>query len=161
MLSDAFSQTMYCKAVWVKDGRETEGTLPLSWVDLEKGLVMWPKHGATKAYRMKEEPQEEWLAFKLVEIKMNSGMFWFFYSYIFIIQDKLLKWIWNLRFFRETWVWTIQSDQPCRGGWGAEGQKRKEEALKKKICRLCSIRYDFHATTQCTWNVYFWRLGPN
>lgn len=72
----------------MKDGRETEGTLPVSWVDLEKGLVMWPKHGATKAYRMKEEPQEEWMAFKLVEIKMTSGMFWFF-LFLFCLSSKI------------------------------------------------------------------------
>ena len=75
---------MYAKAVWMEESRETEGTVPINWVDREKGVVMWPKNKATKAFKLKQDPEEDWLSFKLIKIKMTSGMFcfWIFYQLI-------------------------------------------------------------------------------
>lgn len=69
-----FPQVMYAKAVWLENDRETEGAVPLNWVDREKGILMWPKKNPTRAFKLKENPKDDWMSFKLIKIKVTSGM---------------------------------------------------------------------------------------
>ena len=68
---------MYARAVWIEDGRETEGTIPSNWVNHSQKTIRWPNDTKTagKAYRKKMDPQDEWLTYPLVKIKMTSGKY--------------------------------------------------------------------------------------
>lgn len=68
-------QIMYARAVWMEEGKETEGTIPLNWADQTRCVVRWPKNKATRAFKTQEDPQEDWLTFQLIKIKMTSGVF--------------------------------------------------------------------------------------
>ncbi|KAK9976547.1 hypothetical protein ABG768_021752 [Culter alburnus] len=64
---------MYARAVWVENGRETEGTVPNNWINIHNKTVRWPNTKAKEAYKMKRDPQEDWLMFRLIKIKMTSS----------------------------------------------------------------------------------------
>lgn len=69
-----FSKTrMWSRVVWLERDEELEGVMPSSWVRGE--IVMWPPGvNAAKAMKDKKEPQDNWRKFKLVKVKLQSGM---------------------------------------------------------------------------------------
>ena len=83
-------QVMYARAVWMEDGKEMEGTIPNNWIDRGNRTIRWPNSRETQAYKMKKDPQDDWLTFQLVKIKMTSGRFcfWIIYS---ILQVKMVE----------------------------------------------------------------------
>lgn len=72
-------QVMYKRAVWREGTQEEEGVVPDSWIDREMKTVRWPrKMSATKtekAIKDKINPQDDWMTFSLIKIKMTSGKF--------------------------------------------------------------------------------------
>lgn len=68
-------QTMFARAVWVENGKEIEGTLPNNWININNKTVKWPKNRTKEAFRMKKDPQDDWLIFPLIKRKITSGKF--------------------------------------------------------------------------------------
>lgn len=67
-------QAMYARAVWVENGRETKGTVPDNWIDINKN-VKWPNTKVKETFKMKKDPQDDWLTFRLIKRKMTSSKF--------------------------------------------------------------------------------------
>lgn len=70
-------QVMYTRAVWREGTQEKEGVVPDIWINREKKTVRWPrKMSATnteKAIKDKMKPQDDWMTFSLLKIKITSG----------------------------------------------------------------------------------------
>ncbi|XP_061586866.1 serine/arginine repetitive matrix protein 1-like [Cololabis saira] len=70
-------EVMYVRAVWKEGDREEEGVVPQNWVDEGEKVVRWPSRFSVtkteKAIRDRVEPEEDWLVFPLLKIKMTSA----------------------------------------------------------------------------------------
>jgi len=70
---------MYTRAVWREGTQEEEGVVPDSWIDREKKTVRWPRKMSVtktkKAIKDKMNPQDDWMTFSLIKIKITSGKF--------------------------------------------------------------------------------------
>ncbi|XP_031167926.2 uncharacterized protein LOC116059064 [Sander lucioperca] len=68
---------MYARAVWKEGEQEEEGVVPDNWIDRNKRTLRWPHNmSATKterALRDKINPQDDWITFPLIKIKMTSA----------------------------------------------------------------------------------------
>ena len=66
----------------MKESREEEGTVPLSWV--RGNVVFWPP--GVQALEEKREPTVKWRKFPLIKIKFKSGK-----SLWFVESDNIYK----------------------------------------------------------------------
>lgn len=68
---------MYTRAVWREGTQEEEGVVPDSWIDREMKTVRWPRKMSVtkteKAIKDKIQPQDDWMTFPLIKIKITSG----------------------------------------------------------------------------------------
>lgn len=67
---------MYARAVWKEGEIEEEGVIPENWINGTKRIVRWPRMSTTKtekAIKEKLNPQDDWMTFPLIKIKMTSG----------------------------------------------------------------------------------------
>lgn len=68
---------MYSRAVWKEGEREEEGVVPDNWIDRNKRTVRWPRNMSTtkteRALKDRINPQEDWMVFPLIKIKMTSA----------------------------------------------------------------------------------------
>lgn len=68
---------MYSRAMWKEGEQEEEGVVPENWIDRNKQTVRWPHNLSTtkteKAIRDRIIPQEDWITFPLIKIKMTSA----------------------------------------------------------------------------------------
>lgn len=64
---------VYARAVWVENGKQMEGVLPLNWIDTETKVVRWPLKNVSVAHKRLLQPQEDWLSFEFVKVKVTSG----------------------------------------------------------------------------------------
>ena len=74
----------WSRVAWIEGDVEYEQTVPHNWV---KGKhIYWPNQmNVKRAYFDHEEPNENWLAFKLVKVKLHKGRYLIiFYIYIYI-----------------------------------------------------------------------------
>ncbi|XP_048016570.1 uncharacterized protein LOC125248606 isoform X3 [Megalobrama amblycephala] len=63
---------VYARAVWVENGKQMEGVLPLNWIDTETKVVRWPLKNVSVAHKRLLQPQEDWLSFEFVKVKVTS-----------------------------------------------------------------------------------------
>ncbi|XP_051985368.1 uncharacterized protein LOC127645748 [Xyrauchen texanus] len=63
---------VYARAVWVENGQQMEGVLPLNWIDTETKVVRWPLKNVSVAHKRLLQPQEDWLSFEFVKVKVTS-----------------------------------------------------------------------------------------
>ncbi|XP_059424635.1 uncharacterized protein LOC132158931 [Carassius carassius] len=63
---------VYARAVWVENGKQMEGVLPLNWIDTENKVVRWPLKNMSVAHKHLLQPQEDWLSFEFVKVKVTS-----------------------------------------------------------------------------------------
>ncbi|KAK9977138.1 hypothetical protein ABG768_018959 [Culter alburnus] len=63
---------VYARAVWVENGKQMEGVLPLNWIDTETKVVQWPLKNVSVAHKRLLQPQEDWLSFEFVKVKVTS-----------------------------------------------------------------------------------------
>ncbi|KAJ8001024.1 hypothetical protein DPEC_G00186510 [Dallia pectoralis] len=63
---------VYARAVWVENGMQMEGVLPLNWIETETKVVRWPLKNVSVAHERLLPPQEDWLSFELVKVKVTS-----------------------------------------------------------------------------------------
>ncbi|KAF1395646.1 hypothetical protein PFLUV_G00013760 [Perca fluviatilis] len=63
---------VYARAVWVENGQQMEGVLPLNWIDTETKVVRWPLKKVSVAHKRLLQPQEDWLSFEFVKVKVTS-----------------------------------------------------------------------------------------
>lgn len=78
---------VYARAVWVENGKQMEGVLPLNWIDTETKVVRWPLKNVSVAHKHLLQPEEDWLSFEFVKVKVTSGeknkyfecYFWLFF----------------------------------------------------------------------------------
>ncbi|KAK7172552.1 hypothetical protein R3I93_002616 [Phoxinus phoxinus] len=63
---------VYARAVWVENGKQMEGVLPLNWIDTETKVVRWPLKNVSVAHKRLLKPQEDWLSFEFVKVKVTS-----------------------------------------------------------------------------------------
>lgn len=68
-----FQAMVYARAVWVENGKQMEGVLPLNWIDTETKVVRWPLKNVSVAHKRLLQPQEDWLSFEFVKVKVTSG----------------------------------------------------------------------------------------
>lgn len=69
---------MYARAVWKEGEIEEEGVVPENWIDEKQNIVRWPRMSTTKtekAIKEKQNPQDDWMTFPLIKIKMKSGKY--------------------------------------------------------------------------------------
>ncbi|KAG9267456.1 hypothetical protein AMEX_G18296 [Astyanax mexicanus] len=67
---------MYTRAVWKEGEQEEEGVVPDNWIDRNNRTVRWPLMSATKierALRDKINPQDDWMMYPLIKIKITSA----------------------------------------------------------------------------------------
>ncbi|KAG7521021.1 hypothetical protein JOB18_040751 [Solea senegalensis] len=65
---------MYARAVW------KEGVVPENWTDRTKRIVRWAQMSTTKtekAIKEKLNPQDDWMTFPLIKIKMTASKYCF------------------------------------------------------------------------------------
>ncbi|XP_048041238.1 uncharacterized protein LOC125265195 isoform X2 [Megalobrama amblycephala] len=67
-----FQAMVYARAVWVENGKQMEGVLPLNWIDTETKVVRWPLKNVSVAHKRLLQPQEDWLSFEFVKVKVTS-----------------------------------------------------------------------------------------
>ncbi|KAL1258262.1 hypothetical protein QQF64_011506 [Cirrhinus molitorella] len=76
MVWNTHIKVMYTRAVWREGTREEEGVVPDSWIDREMKTVRWPRKMSVtkteKAIKDKINPQDDWMTFSLIKIKMTS-----------------------------------------------------------------------------------------
>ncbi|XP_072561193.1 uncharacterized protein [Paramormyrops kingsleyae] len=76
MVWNTHIKVMYTRAVWREGDREEEGVVPDNWINRKKKTVRWPRKMSTtkteKAIRDKENPQDDWMTFSLIKIKISS-----------------------------------------------------------------------------------------
>ncbi|MED6234412.1 hypothetical protein ATANTOWER_029102 [Ataeniobius toweri] len=74
-------QVMYTRAVWKEGEQEEEAVVPDNWIDRNKRSVRWPHSmSITKTERALKEkinPEDDWMTFPLIKIKITSGKFCF------------------------------------------------------------------------------------
>ena len=71
---------MYCKAVWIENEEEMEGTVPENWIMGKK--LYWPNGiNVKKAFKERHDPEEEWYIFNLVKIKVTSGKILIYFTF--------------------------------------------------------------------------------
>ncbi|XP_052422041.1 serine/threonine-protein kinase PRP4 homolog isoform X3 [Carassius gibelio] len=63
---------VYARAVWVENGKQMEGVLPLNWIDTETKVVRWPLKNVSVAHKHLLQPEEDWLSFEFVKVKVTS-----------------------------------------------------------------------------------------
>ena len=64
---------MWSRAVWSEEGKSFEATIPTTWV--EGKTTRWPRvANAQKHLDEKRNPDEKWLTFDLIKVKLKSGM---------------------------------------------------------------------------------------
>jgi len=62
----------WTRAVWIEGNQEEEGVVPTSWIDGK--TLRWPFGcSATKALKDQRPPEQKWLTFKLLKIKLQSS----------------------------------------------------------------------------------------
>ena len=70
---------MYTRAVWREGTLEEEGVVPDNWIDREKKTVRWPRKMSVtkteKAIKDQIDPQDDWMTFSLIKIKITAGKF--------------------------------------------------------------------------------------
>ncbi|XP_039679334.1 uncharacterized protein LOC120573590 isoform X1 [Perca fluviatilis] len=71
------NKVMYARAVWKEGEQEEEGVVPDNWIDRNKRTLRWPHNMSTtkteRALRDKINPQDDWMTFPLIKIKMTSA----------------------------------------------------------------------------------------
>lgn len=87
---------MYARAVWKEGEQEEEGVVPDNWIDRNKRTVRWPRNMSTtkteRALKDKINPQDDWMMFPLIKIKMISGKFCFSKSKMKYISKSKYCW---------------------------------------------------------------------
>lgn len=68
-----FQAMVYTQAVWVENGQQMEGVLPLNWIDTETKVVRWPLKNVSVAHKHLLQPQEDWLTLTNSKLKVTSG----------------------------------------------------------------------------------------
>ncbi|XP_026071332.1 protein SON-like [Carassius auratus] len=63
---------VYARAVWVENGKQMEGVLPLNWIDTETKVVRWPLKNVSVAHKHLLQPEEDWLSFEFLKVKVTS-----------------------------------------------------------------------------------------
>ena len=61
----------WCRAVWLENEVEEDGVVPTCWVD--NSVVYWPNKNALSAARNLTPPDETWLKFPMLKIKIADG----------------------------------------------------------------------------------------
>ena len=64
---------MWVSVVWIEDGEETEGVIPLCWVDEDKDYIHWTAEMEAIAMRLQTEPKKGsstliWLRSKFYQV---------------------------------------------------------------------------------------------
>ena len=70
----------WSRAVWIENEEEMEAVIPSNWI--QNGKVYWPsKMNVKKAFKEQADPEENWLMFSLIKVKLKDGTFYVFGSF--------------------------------------------------------------------------------
>ena len=62
----------WSRAVWIENEEEMEAVIPSNWI--QNGKVYWPsKMNVKKAFKEQADPEENWLMFSLIKVKLKDG----------------------------------------------------------------------------------------
>ena len=62
----------WARAVWIENEEEMEAVIPSNWI--QNGKVYWPsKMNVKKAFKEPADPEENWLMFSLIKVKLKDG----------------------------------------------------------------------------------------
>ena len=62
----------WSRAVWIENEEEMETVIPSNWI--QNGKVYWPsKMNVKKAFKEQADPEENWLIFSLIKVKLKDG----------------------------------------------------------------------------------------
>ena len=86
-----FQAMVYARAVWVENGQQMEGVLPLNWIDTETKVVRWPLKKVSVAHKRLLQPQEDWLSFEFVKVKVTSGDKKYFEGYFWHVLQLIFQ----------------------------------------------------------------------
>lgn len=122
---------MYARAVRVESGRETEGTVPNNWIDINKKTVRWPNTRVKEAYKMKKDPQDDWwLMFQLIKRKMTSGKFKEWFEIVF--TTLLVCLIQLLQCLLHNCMWLLGNIRDCEN-YNLTSQAEEEEEEEEVV----------------------------
>lgn len=66
------TKTMWARTVWREGNKEIEEVIPSCWI--KNDYVHWPHQGKKRALKTCKEPEDAWMQFPLIKIKIQSGM---------------------------------------------------------------------------------------
>ena len=62
----------WSRAVWIENEEEMEAVIPSNWI--QNGKVYWhSKMNVKKAFKEQADPEENWLMFSLIKVKLKDG----------------------------------------------------------------------------------------
>ena len=62
----------WSRALWIENEEEMEAAIPSNWI--QNGKVYWPsKMNVKKAFKEQADPEENWLMFSLIKVKLKDG----------------------------------------------------------------------------------------
>ena len=62
----------WSRTVWIENEEEMEAVIPSNWI--QNGKVYWPsKMNVKKAFKEQADPEENWLMFSLIKVKLKDG----------------------------------------------------------------------------------------
>ena len=75
----------YSRLVWLENGDELDGTVPVNWISEDHKYMFWPSRGNVQ-HQIKNgtKPNEQWKKFQIKKIMLWNGLFflkYILYSY--------------------------------------------------------------------------------
>ena len=88
--------------MWIENEEEMEAVIPSNWI--QNGKVYWPsKMNVKKAFKEQADPEENWLMFSLIKVKLKDGKLlciWLIHKVLAFNSVIILQMYCFLKFFK-------------------------------------------------------------